>query len=368
MDLRKNVLVVLADDYMAIGGLRIPATRYIEFLEEKYELNIVLMGYHVHRYHDIQLYKSKVLSKINENTHAIIVFSGINQAYTTIRLLNDIIPLKCKKIFYLADSPFLFMKSHLELCKDDVKSVLDRLLYYAKATKYYFKEKDVLKKYDEIMYVSPVDAEFVRKTYKQINANISIIAHASDLHNKINFATGVDVNSFRIGFLTAISEHSYTESIKPLIFDIMPRVIRKYPNTRLLIVGKGSSEKRVTEIKMCNYVEHKDFVENLDDFYDNVDIVIAPIRKRNGILNKVLEAWGYGKCTVGYKYNFEAFTEAQEGIHYVCGKDSKEIADKILDILSGNINIEEISRASYMLIKEEYNWENQKQKFMDIVG
>ncbi len=368
MRFKNNVLVVLTDDYMKIGGLRIPATNYLKFLEEKYHINKVLLGYRLKGKEEKKIIKSQLLEKINDDTKAIIIFSGINQAFITMRLIEKEVPSACKKIFYIADSPYLFIKSHLELCKEDILSVKKRIGYQLRKLLYYYKERYVLLKYDEVIYISPVDANFVKENYKTIKANISIISHATEIQQSYKLAKRIDVNCFRLGFLSAISEQTFIESIKPLIYDIMPKIVDKFPSTKLLIIGKGTSTKRVEEIKKLSYVEYIDYVEDLDDFYNNIDIVVAPIRKRNGILNKVLEAWGYGKCTVGYNYNFEAFTEAQDGIHYVCGNNSIEIANRVIDIISGRINVEKIGQAAYELLRENYNWENQKQKFMKIVG
>ena len=368
MNSKENVLVVLANDFMKIGGLRIPANRYMGFLREKYDVNEVLMGYHVYGYKNHKQWKRKLLSKIDKNTHAVIIFSGINQAYTTIKLINEDISPKLKKVFYIADSPYLYIKSHLELCKNDIDSLRKKIELSIKKIIYKYKETYVLEKFDEIIYISPVDAEFVKETYKMIEANISMISHATDAQQNYVLTKRINSSSFRIGFLTAISEQTYIESIKHLVYKIMPPIVEKFPNTILLIVGKGSSTKRVEEIDKLRYVEYIDYIENLDEFYNNIDIVVAPIRKRNGILNKALEAWGFGKCTVGYDYNFDAFIEATEGTHYLSGRDSKEIAEKILEIIIGNIDISKIEKAAYELAKKNYNWINQKYKFMEIVN
>jgi glycosyltransferase involved in cell wall biosynthesis len=367
METRNNLLVVLPSDYLRIGGIKIPATNYIAYFERKFIVNKVLMDYHLVSFKEKKRIRTELLSKIDSNTKAIIVFSGINQAFITMQLLSDGLPKTCKKIFYSADSPLLYMKSYLELCKEDIKSLFDRLKYNIKAIVYNYKESKTLKIYDEVIYVSPVDARFVYKEYKRIEANISVIPNGTDIQEESKFVEKIDAKNFRLGFLSAINEQTYIESIKPLIYEIMPKIIDKVPNTKLLIVGKGTSSKRVEEIRKLSYVEYIDYVEDLDDFYRNIDIVIAPIRKRNGILNKVIEAWGYGKCTVGYDYNFDAFVKGIEGTHYISGRDSDEIAKKISKITCGDIDISAIGKAAYELAKEEYNWISQKQKFMKII-
>lgn len=244
MSFKKNILVVLTEDYMEIGGLKIPAINYIGFLKKTYEINEVLMKYHVYGIKNKESYKTKLLSKIDENTHAIVVFSGINQAFTTIKLINDKIPKKCKKIFYMADSPYLFMKSYLELAKDDINNFRDQTKYSMKKYIYKYKEAYCLKKFDEVIYLSKVDLKFVKKTYKNIKANLSAISHAAVAQPNLVLKNDINKNyenNFRIGFLTSISEHSYIESIKPLIYEIMPSIIKEYPNTELLIVGKNIS-------------------------------------------------------------------------------------------------------------------------------
>lgn len=82
------------------------------------------------------------------------------------------------------------------------------------------------------------------------------------------------------------------------------------------MAGRGDSSESIERIKMYNHVEYLGEVDCLADFYGQVDLIVTNVIKK-WLLNKILEAWPYGKCVIGYEHIFYAFESAEKGMHYL---------------------------------------------------
>ncbi len=363
--MKKNILVIVPKNYEKVGGLRIPINKYISNLQNQFEINILPVNYKIIFF---LFYKSKTNRLINENTHSIIVFSGINQAIITMFNIQNL-KYKCKTIFYIADSPLLLYESMLILCKKDLNLIL-YIGFQIRRILSYFKESYVLNKFDDIIYLSKVDYNFVIKKYHKVNkSKIHCISHATEIPKSIISRQSLTSNKFfMIGILTNISHYSYILTLKPLIENIFPKIYEKNKNIKLVIVGKNNSNFYLNKIIRKPFVEYKDYVTNLSEFYESIDASIYTVRKLNGILNRILESWAYNKLVFGYDYNFSAFTDAVEDIHFISSNSDDLLSNEIIKTSLNRDKIKQIENSSYELVKKHYNWDNQFVKFNEILS
>lgn len=110
-------------------------------------------------------------------------------------------------------------------------------------------------------------------------------------------------SELRVGFLGALNTVNVLN---------MQRFLERFekfqqiyvPNLRLDVVGNVCS-RLSTKSPSVNLVGR---VEEIDEFYDNVDVVVAPLMFSTGIKIKVGEALSYGKAVVATKNGFDGYT------------------------------------------------------------
>jgi glycosyltransferase involved in cell wall biosynthesis len=94
-----------------------------------------------------------------------------------------------------------------------------------------------------------------------------------------------------VGRLAPVKGYSY-------LLTAFREVIHRYSNCRLVIAGDGPSrrelEAQVTNLRLNNFVQFAGFVEDMDEFFQMVDIFVMPSLSE-GLPMALLEAMAHGK-------------------------------------------------------------------------
>lgn len=357
--MKEKVLFVVPEDYEKIGGIRLPVVQYNRALENVFICEIRKLSYHP-RQDEIR----KIFTGIDNYSYLVVY--GLNQAFALSKFIyRKNIKFK-QTIALLVDSEFFYASSVLSTLslKKSPKQYLHTL---AKKVLYKSRERVCLTKFSDVLYVSRVDEEFVKCKYKAIRAKLHVIENGIVAPESIKVRKH-DYENFRIGFLSTYSPGVINENLRPIVEVVMPSVIKTHPNAKLVVAGRGEEEFLTRYFKQYDYVEYKGAVDSLESFYEDVDIVLPLTLKRNGILNKILEAWSYGKCVVAYDYNFYAFKEAKKDKHYICDTDIRKIANKVIDIINQDVDIDKIGFKSRQMVIEKYDWKSSREYFKKIFG
>ena len=358
----QKALYIVPIDYKDIGGLRYPIENYITALSSRYELTILEIGY---RY---SVENKKWIKRVIEaERYDLLLVYGINQCNNCIGYLENTERWKqVKKFAHLQDCEFFYAKSIYEKIGWDKPQ--KKFLYYLKMKIYKYRERKCLDAYNQVLYVSRVDAEYVKNIYKNIKARIHVVENGIDIpdKNKILAVNKGKNDTLRLGFLSHMSQSIIDENVKPILQDILPEMQRRKIRIELIIAGKGMEDELRAICAPYRNVLYKGFIQELADFYNSVDIILSYTKKRNGILNKVLEAWAYEKCVIGYDYNFKAFSKAIDGEHYLSGENSYEIVNQIVELHNKPERIVQIGYNARALIEKEYTWNNKRRSYLEL--
>jgi glycosyltransferase involved in cell wall biosynthesis len=355
-----NIIVVIPNNYKLIGGIRIPVEKYLESLSEIFEIRIILMDYRI-----IPSTESKKINDlIDHKTKSILVFSGVNQAIKMFFSLNTRYR-KIRKIIYLADSPFFFLKSVLQENLFDIRNPLYLIILIMKTYFNYYKEIFVLRRFNDVIYISSVDYGFVKKIYKKINANISLIGHGTKMYNFQNKT--LNPSKITFGILAPIDLLNYYMIFKPVVFGLLPLLNSNGNYFNILIVGKIKSKSIYNQIIGSPNIVHKEYLDNLDLFYSSIDASLTLIRKRNGILNRILESWSYGVITIGFNFNFAAFRATRNFENFLSGSSIKEIANNCSTFFQSKDLYNKLKINSFNYVKKNHDWNTIKSDFIKII-
>lgn len=138
-------------------------------------------------------------------------------------------------------------------------------------------------------------------------------------------------------------------------------------NIQIQIVGRGLEflRQEYTDERI-NVVGE---VDSLTPYYENADIVFAPLFEGGGMKSKTVEALSFGKTFVGTKESLFGFwEEMDESIRmkevYQCDKAEEWI--RVLNNLTGE-KTHKLNDKTYRLFLEKFSYESAKEKFSQIL-
>lgn len=224
-------------------------------------------------------------------------------------------------------------------------------------------EKICCKYADKIFCVSSIDREFI--------GDLGI-----DLNKIIVIPNGVDTTKFKpnpinrkkIRMLLNISEKSpvilffgyfgYYPNIQAVevIHDILlEKIVERIPNSKFLIVGSNPPLKYNN-----NSILFTGSVDNIEEYINASDVVIAPLLSGGGTKLKVLESIACGKTVVATSIAAEGLIGEESNIFLLVNDDWDIFVDYIIESLQ---NTE--MKASPLKFVELYSWNSIGKVFCD---
>lgn len=179
-------------------------------------------------------------------------------------------------------------------------------------------------------------------------------------------------------FLLFVGRLTEKKGVKYLI-KAMPEVIKKYPKTKLMIIGEGELENELKELtrklKMEENIIFIGAIQNkeLPRYYATADIFIAPsiITKegdREGLPVTIMEAMASGcvVITTDLEGNKDLIKDKKTGF-LVEQKNSKDISKRILELLENKSLFNVIKKESIEKIRKGFDLEFVNRNFGEVL-
>ncbi|MBO06271.1 MAG: hypothetical protein CMI58_04465 [Parcubacteria group bacterium] len=158
----------------------------------------------------------------------------------------------------------------------------------------------------------------------------------------------------------------------------MPEVIRKFRNTKLLVIGKGPAENKLKQLTKKLDPDRKIIFlgkmsnEQLPKYYASSDIFVGPsITTKSGDTEGLgivfLEAISSGIPVIGTNVGGipDIIKNNKTGL-LVEQKNPKELSKAIIKMISDNKLRKKLQYNAYQHIKELYNWKNIGKRFTKV--
>lgn len=139
------------------------------------------------------------------------------------------------------------------------------------------------------------------------------------------------VGGLAVGFIGSFQHPPNIDAAHWLLETIWPRIRQRAPTACLRIAGAGSRAILAPYVGTPG-VEILDFVDRVDDFYQGVDLMLAPLRFGAGTRVKIIEAAGYGVPTVSTTLGAEGL-ELRPGRDIAIADSAEDIADQATHLL-----------------------------------
>ncbi len=174
------------------------------------------------------------------------------------------------------------------------------LLMMKEANRLEIEELNVAKKADSIVFTSEVEADEYRKRLPP-GFECSITSQVFPISlNQQHVDRKKDKEDICFGFIGSDKVPQNFQSIEYLI-QLWERCNIKY---KLIIAGDNSMAHSFNNPN----IEMLGFVENLQDFYSQIDALIAPSFVKGGVKTKVIEAFSWGKPVLGNAITFDGIS------------------------------------------------------------
>jgi sugar transferase (PEP-CTERM/EpsH1 system associated) len=151
---------------------------------------------------------------------------------------------------------------------------------------------------------------------------------------------------------------SYTPNVDAAEYiakQILPHLLKKYPNIRILLCGAAPSH-RVSALKN-EYIEVSGWVEDIRPFYAKSRIFIAPMQLGTGLQNKLLEAMAMQIPCVTSPLAGKPLGAMHGKELFICNNIDEYV--EAIDILLQNADrYKIISENAYTFVHANFNWES----------
>lgn len=214
------------------------------------------------------------------------------------------------KISFLCDSPTLNFKSKMEfnLRRRKVgREFVGALLRYVKYT---FIERKIVRYVKKVIVVSSFDRQYLEDKYKF--DKFYSIPNGVTFPNKIKIKK--DAFKPTIGFLYFWGVQNSIDDIDWFIKSFLPEIRYKFPELEVLAAGRGANQIALKYFK-DNEINYIGPIDDLNDFFSKIDVFVTTVRKKCGILNKVLDAIAHEKIVMALEGNMLAFERLEDGYY-----------------------------------------------------
>lgn len=143
--------------------------------------------------------------------------------------------------------------------------------------------------------------------------------------------------------------------------NVWPRVKKNHPALIFNVIGKNNAPELFNEWGNDPQIKWHGFVEDLNVFYDNARISVAPLNFGSGIKVKVINALYRGLPMVTTEIGVEGL-DLKNGQHIFISNDGEEQARQIETLLQDEIQWSKISSQSRAIALSLYSWEGVLQK------
>jgi glycosyltransferase involved in cell wall biosynthesis len=231
---------------------------------------------------------------------------------------------------------------------------------------------------DHIVAVSEVDKDFLIEMYRIPEEKISIIQHCVD-HEVFKFkekGRSTVREKFHLNdslVFSFVGKLDYIPNIRAVSFiaeKIYPEVIKKYPNSKFLIVGQNAEKFEHYQNKniiFTGFVDSRQTVSpNLADFISASDVILVPLDSGSGTRLKILEAAACSRPIISTKIGAEGqiFIHNKEII--LAELQDGEFIDAILELVANKEKLCQLGNKARLKVLEKYTWSKEIAKFEDI--
>ncbi len=256
---------------------------------------------------------------------------------------------------------------------DSISAALRRMakLYLGKSTSIIHKLKGITQ-WVRVPVVRQIEVRLLEKAdiclfQTEADRRLLDCASISKLHDKIMVVSnGVNESLFGIPFpsesdkdVLFLGELSgeYRFIVEWFVRNVWVKINEKYRHSRFTVVGANAPpDLRRTMSEIPNVI-YKGFVKEIKQAFTGVGVMAAPVFKRYGLINKVIESMAAGVPVVGDQGSFNGIPGFQAGLHGAVADNAENMAKEIIELLDNYPRRMQIACNARSLVKQHFAWQ-----------
>ena len=134
-----------------------------------------------------------------------------------------------------------------------------------------------------------------------------------------------------------------------------------FPDATFTISGKCKDEPML-KLFADNNVHHQQFVEDPKDLYATQAVLLAPIFKGYGLINKVVQSMAAGTIVIGDPTAFNAIPDFIPGKHGLVADSPKQFVELLKDVFEKPKQFDKIRLEARELMLKHFQWDTRYQQ------
>ena len=262
--------------------------------------------------------------------------------------LSAIYGLKLQKKYQV---PFVYCSHNVEFRQYLGKAKKDKRRYVLIPRVYWY-EKQGVKKCDLLVPISEQDADF----YTRWKSRDKMFVIPQCFNEKIfnPFYEPAKNDPKIVLFFGNYGISTNRDAVYAARDRVVDKVVAQYPNVKFQFIG-ANPPKDIDHPNM----EFLGFVEHLEDYLKNCDVMISPILQGWGMPTKIIESLACGKPIVATEPAARAVPRKYSRLKVV---DIEKFADAIVAELKADKPVDD---SDFELLKQEYTWSGALDKLAD---
>ena len=219
-------------------------------------------------------------------------------------------------------------------------------------------EAEMLGIYDLILLQTDVDKKWIDKisSGKLAPKTMAVSNGVSD----VLFDLPIMKDGKDILFLGILSKgySGYSKSLEWLMNNVWPKIRKSHNDARLCVVGRGASDRLRLRMAEDGHITYAEYIPNICEVFKNKVIMLSPVFKGYGLINKVIESMAAGVPVVGTTGSFNGISEFTNGQHGVVADDADNFVTETLKLLANPIKRRDIAESARALVKKNFSWDD----------
>jgi polysaccharide biosynthesis protein PslH len=213
-------------------------------------------------------------------------------------------------------------------------------------------ELELLRSFDAVLTVSEADRDHLRATLP--TAPPIHVAPVTVDTTRLAYRAPRDGEGHRLLFVGAMYYQPNVDAMLHFCRQIYPRIRGRMRNVSLTIVGKEPTDQVRLLAERDRSISVAGTVPRLDQYYEQADVFVAPIRFGGGMKTKIVEAMAFGVPVVGSTAALEGISarpDREAAVH----DDDDGFAQSVVALLQSASARMAMSRAARRLVEERYS-------------
>lgn len=304
-------------------------------------------------FHGFDLRNEQVPAKAQEaDVYCFSPFTAL--AYSRSETLNK----KAVKMAWINDSTTAMMRSrinYLHMKGISAKKKLHLLTQWLRSFYMGRLEAAALAEYDRIFVQTATEKRWIdRISNGRLSEQTRVVTNGV---NDVLFK--VPVGTAKPNFLFFGDMSGIYDSLAIWLLKNVWAILRDtVPNSNFYLIGKHASDAVLKIVQNDPRVHYQPYVENIEDVFLSKGVMLAPVFKDYGVINKVLESMASGVPVIGDRTAYNGIPGFEDGTHGIIANSAEEMAARAKQLLDDAVAYQLIASQARRLMQRSFSWES----------